>query len=63
MGWIAHADTAREARGIARRNRWVQMPHPDQPGKKIDVCPPCAFRMRLVAEAPTAPQPEETSTP
>jgi hypothetical protein len=63
MGWIAHALTRREALAIAKRSRWERMTDPDDQGQTIDVCPPCAFRMRLVAESPTAPQPEETITP
>jgi hypothetical protein len=57
MGWISHAYTKREAQAIARRNRWERLPDPSDSTKTIDVCPPCAFRVRQAVEV-NAPQPE-----
>ena len=71
-GWTGASATAREARRIARGERWQFIADPDDPSVKIDVCPPCAFererigRERAEAAVRAARQgqhPTEESTP
>ena len=61
-GWVAAAETAREARRIARLDRWVRISDPrcaghDEPRAcpKLDLCPPCETerKRRATMAAPT----------